>query len=98
MRYRFDGFAFDPDNLQLSGPGGEIPLRPMTVRLLQALIESAPQLLRHDELLDQVWGHGYSGMEHTVNSHINRLRAKIETDPSSPRRIVTVWGVGYRLD
>ncbi|MEM8931351.1 MAG: response regulator transcription factor [Acidobacteriota bacterium] len=49
------------------------------------------------ELLDQVWGYGHDGYEHTVNSHINRLRAKIEDDPSDPRRILTVWGVGYKL-
>ena len=41
---------------------------------------------------------GFNGFEHTVNSHINRLRNKIETDPRSPSCIVTVWGVGYRFD
>lgn len=49
------------------------------------------------QLLDSVWGHAHQGYEHTVNSHINRLRAKIEDDPSHPRRIVTVRGVGYKL-
>ncbi len=49
------------------------------------------------ELLDQVWGYGYGGYEHTVNSHINRLRAKIEDDPAQPRYVLTVWGVGYKL-
>ncbi|MEM7349415.1 MAG: response regulator transcription factor [Acidobacteriota bacterium] len=49
------------------------------------------------ELLDQVWGYGYGGYEHTVNSHINRLRAKIEQDPAQPRYVLTVWGVGYKL-
>ena len=50
------------------------------------------------ELLQRVWGAGFDGYEHTVNSHINRLRTKIESDPGDPRRIVTVWGVGYRFD
>ncbi len=49
------------------------------------------------ELLDQVWGYGYGGYEHTVNSHINRLRAKIEEDPAQPRYVLTVWGIGYKL-
>jgi len=50
------------------------------------------------QLLDQVWGYGHDGYEHTVNSHINRLRAKIETDPANPRYILTVWGVGYKFN
>jgi len=50
------------------------------------------------QLLDSVWGYGHDGYEHTVNSHINRLRSKIEPDPAQPEYIVTVWGVGYKLD
>ena len=49
------------------------------------------------QLLDKVWGYGHEGYEHTVNSHINRLRAKIEADPAKPRYVITVWGVGYRF-
>jgi DNA-binding response OmpR family regulator len=48
-------------------------------------------------LLDQVWGYSHSGYEHTVNSHINRLRNKIERDPANPDFIQTVWGVGYKF-
>ena len=55
------------------------------------------RVFRRSELLDSVWGYGHDGYEHTVNSHINRLRAKIEHDPSHPDWIVTVWGVGYKL-
>ena len=49
------------------------------------------------QLLDLVWGYSHSGYEHTVNSHINRLRSKIENDPSAPGYILTVWGVGYKF-
>lgn len=49
------------------------------------------------QLLDLVWGYGHESYQHTVNSHINRLRAKIEKDPAHPRYILTVWGVGYRF-
>ena len=48
-------------------------------------------------LLDQVWGYSHDGYEHTVNSHINRLRGKIEADPAKPEYIQTVWGVGYKF-
>jgi DNA-binding response OmpR family regulator len=50
-----------------------------------------------DQLLDAVWGTGYAGYEHTVNSHINRLRTKIEDNPAEPRYLLTVWGVGYKF-
>jgi DNA-binding response OmpR family regulator len=49
------------------------------------------------ELLNLVWGYGYEGYEHTVNSHINRLRAKVEENPARPRYILSVRGVGYKF-
>jgi len=49
------------------------------------------------QLLDKVWGYHHSGYEHTVNSHINRLRTKLEKDPSHPEFVLTVWGVGYKF-
>lgn len=65
--------------------------------LLVHFVQHPERVYSRAQLLDQVWGHGHQGYEHTVNSHINRLRAKIERDPSHPEYIVTVWGVGYRL-
>jgi DNA-binding response OmpR family regulator len=55
------------------------------------------RVFRRSELLDAVWGYGHEGYEHTVNSHINRLRAKIENDPTNPELLRTVWGVGYKF-
>jgi DNA-binding response OmpR family regulator len=49
------------------------------------------------QLLDQVWGYGYEGYAYTVNTHINKLRSKLEPDRDDPRYIQTVWGVGYRF-
>ena len=49
------------------------------------------------QLLDSVWGYNHDGYEHTVNTHINRLRAKVEDDPSDPKYIQTVWGIGYKF-
>lgn len=55
------------------------------------------QVFTRTQLLDSVWGYSHDGYEHTVNSHINRLRAKIEDDPSKPEFVLTVWGVGYKF-
>ena len=65
--------------------------------LLLHFANNPDRVFRRAELLDTVWGYGHDGYEHTVNSHINRLRAKIEHDPSQPELIVTVWGVGYKF-
>ena len=65
--------------------------------LLALLSDHPGKAFTRQELLEQVWGYQYQGYSHTVNSHINRLRAKIEQDPSHPQVIETVWGYGYRL-
>ena len=64
--------------------------------LLSHFAKNPGKVFSRTQLLDQVWGYGYEGYEHTVNSHINRLRVKIEEDPGKPDYILTVWGVGYR--
>jgi DNA-binding response OmpR family regulator len=66
--------------------------------LLLHFVRHPGRVFSRTQLLDSVWGYGHEGYEHTVNSHINRLRSKIEPDPAHPEFIVTVWGVGYKLD
>ncbi len=75
----------------------EIALTAREFDLLQHFARHPGRVYSRLQLLEQVWGHHYEGYEHTVNSHINRLRAKIETDPANPHYILTVWGVGYRF-
>jgi DNA-binding response OmpR family regulator len=65
--------------------------------LLLQFAQHPGKVYTRTQLLDLVWGYGYDGFEHTVNSHINRLRAKIEADPADPSYIQTVWGVGYKF-
>lgn len=78
--------------------GNPVELTAKEFDLLRHFACSPNRVYRRAELLDSVWGYGHDGYEHTVNSHINRLRAKIEQDPNAPEIIVTVWGVGYKLD
>jgi len=66
--------------------------------LLWHFAQHPGQVFTRTQLLDSVWGYGHDGYEHTVNSHINRLRAKIEEDPAKPDYILTVWGVGYKFN
>jgi two-component system, OmpR family, response regulator len=65
--------------------------------LLLWFARSPGRVFTRAELLDGVWGRGYDGFEHTVNSHLNRLRAKLEPDPARPRLLITVRGAGYKL-
>lgn len=65
--------------------------------LLVLFAKNPGRVYNRQQLLDIVWGYQYSGYDHTVNSHINRLRNKIEKDPTNPRFIKTLWGVGYRF-
>jgi DNA-binding response OmpR family regulator len=78
--------------------GKEIDLTSREFDLLLHFAQQPGRVFRRAELLDEVWGYGHDGYDHTVNTHINRLRAKIEDDPAQPRRITTVWGVGYKFE
>ncbi|MBT9503799.1 MAG: response regulator transcription factor [Burkholderiaceae bacterium] len=87
----------DPIRRELRQGGEAIPLTLREFDLLYFLARHPGQVFSRGDLLDRVWGSGFDGYEHTVNSHINRLRTKIEADPQRPRLIATVWGVGYRF-
>jgi len=77
--------------------GQPLDLTAKEFELLAYFARSPGRVFTRAQLLDQVWGYSHSGYEHTVNSHINRLRNKLERDPAHPDFIQTVWGVGYRF-
>ena len=77
--------------------GQTVRLTPREYDLLYFFARHPNKVFTRAELLNHVWRYGHDGYEHTVNSHINRLRAKIEPDPFKPSRIVTIWGVGYKF-
>ncbi|MEA3278118.1 MAG: response regulator transcription factor [Pseudomonadota bacterium] len=77
--------------------GREVALTAREFDLLLHFARHPGRVFTRIQLLSQVWGYSHEGYEHTVNSHINRLRAKIEADPAKPRYILTVWGVGYKF-
>lgn len=76
----------------------ELDLTATEFELLFHLASHPNQVFSRSQLLESVWGYHHSGYEHTVNSHINRLRAKIETDATTPKIVQTVWGVGYKFN
>ncbi|VAX31356.1 Two-component transcriptional response regulator, LuxR family [hydrothermal vent metagenome] len=82
---------------QVSLGGKQLDLTAKEFDLLWFFINNPGRVFNRSQLLDKVWGYGHDGYEHTVNSHINRLRAKIEHNPAEPRYVLTVWGVGYKF-
>ena len=78
--------------------GSRVDLTPKEFELLVLLAESPGCSYSRAELLHKVWGYEFTGYEHTVNSHINRLRSKIEPQEANPRYVLTTWGVGYRFN
>ena len=89
--------SIDPARREVLLGGEHVDLTAREFDLLEHFARNPGRVFRRADLLDKVWGYGHEGYEHTVNSHINRLRAKIERDPSHPEKIVTVWGVGYKF-
>ncbi|OJU53012.1 MAG: DNA-binding response regulator [Bacteroidales bacterium 45-6] len=77
--------------------GQRVELSPKEFDLLLLFASNPGRIYSRTQLLELVWGYQFDGYEHTVNSHINRLRAKIEKDPNRPEFILTSWGVGYKF-
>lgn len=89
--------VIDPARRKVEVEGRPVELTAMEFKLLHHFASHPGLVFTRAQLLDNVWGYTYEGYEHTVNTHINRLRSKIERDPANPRYIQTVWGVGYRF-
>jgi two-component system response regulator RegX3 len=89
--------VLDPERYEVSLRGQPLDLPLKEFEVLQLLLERAGRVVTRDQLIDEVWGHDYVGDTKTLDVHIKRLRGKIEADPSSPERIVTVRGVGYKF-
>ncbi len=91
------GVEMDPSTRKVTVAGRAVELTATEFDLLHHLASHPGRVYTRGELLQSVWGYGHEGYEHTVNSHINRLRSKIEDDPAKPRYVRTVWGVGYKF-
>ena len=92
------GVQIDPDRHLVFVRGQDVHLRRKEFELLSLLMENAGRVLTRDVLIDRVWGSDYFGDTKTLDVHIKRLRTHIEEDPSSPKLITTIRGVGYRFD
>lgn len=89
--------VIEPDKRKVTVAGQSVDLTAKEYDLLSFFARRPGRVFNRSQLLENVWGYGHDGYDHTVNSNINRLRAKIESDPSNPRYILTVWGVGYKF-
>ncbi len=94
----FDGLRLDEASRAVTLDGGDIPLTTKEFDLLWFFARHPHQVFTRTQLLDHVWGYEFYGDPSTVTVHIRRLREKIERDPSQPRYVLTVWGVGYKFE
>ncbi len=88
----------DVERHVVSVAGEQVPMPLKEFELLEVLLRSAGRVLTREQLINRVWGSDYYGDTKTLDVHVKRLRAKIEPDPSQPRHLVTIRGVGYRYD
>lgn len=91
------GLSIDPVARDARLEGARLDLTPREFDLLYFFARQPGKVFSRMDLLNAVWGYRHEGYEHTVNTHINRLRAKVEADPAQPARILTVWGRGYKF-
>lgn len=94
----FDILSIDVDMRKVLLDGQKVELSPKEFELLVLLSSNPGKSYDRTKLLNMIWGYDFQGYEHTVNSHINRLRSKIEPDMSNPKFILTTWGVGYKFN
>lgn len=94
---RSGDLTIDPEKRKVAVQGNPVHLTAREFELLLEFSRHPGRVYTRTQLLDKVWGYSYQGYEHTVNSHINRLREKIERNPANPRYILTVRGVGYQF-
>jgi len=87
----------DLEKRAVSIRGEEIQLTATEFNLLTLLIRQPGRVYSRKQLLDIVWDYSFEGYENTVNTHVNRLRSKIEKNPNNPEYVLTVWGVGYKF-
>jgi two-component system response regulator RegX3 len=90
--------ALDPERHEVVIRGTAVSLPLKEFELLEILLANAGRVLPRDTLIDRVWGTDYVGDTKTLDVHVKRLRAKVELDPSSPTRIVTIRGLGYKYE
>ncbi len=94
---QFDDLEIVPDEGTVTRGGEQVHLTKTEFRLLVELAASPGRVFSREVLLERVWGYGYFGDGRLVDVHIRRLRTKIEADPANPRHVVTVRGLGYKL-
>ena len=97
-RLNLGAMEIDVEKRAVTVSGRAIDLTAKEFDLLLRFAEHPGRVYSRQQLLDLVWGSGHMGYEHTVNSHINRLRGKIESNPAEPEYVLTVWGVGYKFN
>jgi two-component system response regulator RegX3 len=90
--------ALDPERHEVVIRGSTVQLPLKEFELLELLLDNAGRVLTRETLIDRVWGSDYVGDTKTLDVHIKRLRSKVEDDPSSPSRIVTIRGLGYKFE